>query len=1141
MKKNYLPLLLLVFALALFAFAMGGCTTTGPTEANINKLANPVTSPGFSLWFGNWQTLVILLSMTTILLLALAYGIAIAFNLKHLRVWADHEIVQVVATVIILASFFAMLSLFDTLVNEMVLQCLTTSVDCSFSESLDCTAGESCSVIFAEQYIGDLKEVAHNTGQNFLANAKYFGEVSMQRNGKFSQLMYTGFYGYITQPNAGLSLLLERNNQLLDMTTQLMGALDAQRYFVGFAGNILGPGMILLGTILRSFFFTRRTGGLLLAIGFGLVLVWPTMYVFSWLTLNIAVFGDQAVASSGCPVECKPMSPAAIDRANAASACNNPAYVKCCNALTAFTDPDCAVTTGNKVLFSTADLSSLPLARKTAANMAYCSNITLSNGIEIEGVCEYCPIECRTIPFPASNPLCVESECAKCPDICKIKRIRTDNDLNCNSLNCPNYCRAYQANPESVSPKGWSTFSGLSYPVVSYPTAAGGPATYATPSDSCSGCLGANHKSLVIDLAQDPDHDGIADSESGAFADCPSFCRVASIDENGQVVIGPQPGDPNYAVCQEYMGGPGSTSASCSQSSCPLICRTLVPHVDSGLCGDPAMCGNCPVYCRFASGYPSKPECTAAACTTCRISYPECLVALPGELDCPSTSGVTCYNCPSNCRVASGMQVPQSGSDFIADTEWIDTNGNGVQDPGETQPAYVPKQPFRGPCSLDVVAYDGSAIDSPCAAGDCDSGCKSSSTPPVCRAYGSADIFAGMSHPDSFGHCVNCPTACRYDIGTEINIYNSITGATYTVPSISGNPFTACQGITECKSTPTNYCGDECKPDIAAVTITISGTCKSYDPAATGGTACEQCPYLDRFMINGAAPTGQGITYPSGCSNLNCPATCKVELASGGSPLACEWYQGLNSAMPGYDTGKTYIEQDITLITTPRDQCRQCPLECRFDGVSASGCTAPAYACGTADCPVECHMPFTVPQPVPAACYQEGSSVVNNCNGCPSYCRIMGVSYPAGLCPDKCFDLMLCPNNCKAYQPASPCDNCRECPTDLMKPLQCNPAAAAGSPKSAVYSCPSEFTRGDCADWCVSQSTGTKALSPADYIRSGGGSGLFGAPDTAAVGLLYIPAYVLPLLNIVLTLSFIRVFSMFLGGDIEIPGLSRIL
>jgi len=47
--------------------------------------------------------------------------------------------------------------------------------------------------------------------------------------------------------------------------------------------------------------------------------------------------------------------------------------------------------------------------------------------------------------------------------------------------------------------------------------------------------------------------------------------------------------------------------------------------------------------------------------------------------------------------------------------------------------------------------------------------------------------------------------------------------------------------------------------------------------------------------------------------------------------------------------------------------------------------------------------------------------------------------------------------------------------------------------------------------------------------------------DVKNVGVFMIPALVLPLFSLVIVVAFIRVLSPILGGDMDIPGLSRII
>jgi hypothetical protein len=55
-----------------------------------------------------------------------------------------------------------------------------------------------------------------------------------------------------------------------------------------------------------------------------------------------------------------------------------------------------------------------------------------------------------------------------------------------------------------------------------------------------------------------------------------------------------------------------------------------------------------------------------------------------------------------------------------------------------------------------------------------------------------------------------------------------------------------------------------------------------------------------------------------------------------------------------------------------------------------------------------------------------------------------------------------------------------------------------------------------------------------------GGEGLVGRAEIQQVSKLLVPAYVLPLFNIVATLVFIKGLSNLLGGDIDIPGISKV-
>jgi len=114
-----------------------------------------------------------------------------------------------------------------------------------------------------------------------------------------------------------------------------------------------------------------------------------------------------------------------------------------------------------------------------------------------------------------------------------------------------------------------------------------------------------------------------------------------------------------------------------------------------------------------------------------------------------------------------------------------------------------------------------------------------------------------------------------------------------------------------------------------------------------------------------------------------------------------------------------------------------------------------------------------------------------------------------------------CINDCLLDNPPKmACDGCLDCDYDCIY----YPAI-----------------RTDCSDICSDEAlAGPVNIEPNDFIKSlpGAQTAYVGAKN---IGVLYLPATVLPLFCIVMVIAFIRVLSPVLGGDIEIPGLGRII
>jgi hypothetical protein len=201
--------------------------------------------------------------------------------------------------------------------------------------------------------------------------------------------------------------------------------------------------------------------------------------------------------------------------------------------------------------------------------------------------------------------------------------------------------------------------------------------------------------------------------------------------------------------------------------------------------------------------------------------------------------------------------------------------------------------------------------------------------------------------------------------------------------------------------------------------------------------------------------------------------------------------------------------------------CRGCPSVCRIDTFAKADAGTLPEVCKDDDgkyleaCK-QCHDGCDVRE-ADIKALDKAAKDNKNCTKCPWEYRLVGGSgmdmYPAytsgGCSYDKCA---------KDYRGAIPRNVCEMC---------------LFSDEAYIYDPPLN-TR--CSDECKPPDN-APVNKPGTNI---GGDGLAGDADIQDLSRLMVPAYVLPLFNIVATLVFIKGLSMLLGGDIEIPGISKV-
>jgi hypothetical protein len=210
------------------------------------------------------------------------------------------------------------------------------------------------------------------------------------------------------------------------------------------------------------------------------------------------------------------------------------------------------------------------------------------------------------------------------------------------------------------------------------------------------------------------------------------------------------------------------------------------------------------------------------------------------------------------------------------------------------------------------------------------------------------------------------------------------------------------------------------------------------------------------------------------------------------------------------------------------DNCQSCPMFCRVDpytGIYECDQEAGAgeFYCKDDNCANECkidYSEFDIPSNCAKPEYGEGAS-------CPARCRmtIKGGQLPAMCGPEveeigyACIEMA---DFCRSVGPsANPCLPCSSCIEDCRA-------------KPPI--------RQSCFEVCEIEdlTAGTTPITPDQMLSS-----LHGAKATRTswrtIGAIAIAAIVLPLFGFLITISFIRSTSPMIGGDVEIPGLRKLI
>jgi len=280
---------------AMFAilFFMSGCVDQSSGQ-------DGGISEKFGLWWGIWSAPIAAALGIGIAICTLSWFYASFMQDDKLKAWVKSEIIQLGYTALILMGILmivnslgiicASLPTYNTLGDSPTINGVENiglkwsayvNARCYPSDSgSPLTQGKErpCHIIIAEDYL------------NILAKSTEGQALSIVRINAILYPLSTAGFGFkgipapggalSVSPLAGLTPVVETLSFVFDVLMKNLMITRAQQFIIDFMHLAFFPFFLAAGIFFRSMYFTRRLGGLLIALAIGFYIVFPMMYVF---------------------------------------------------------------------------------------------------------------------------------------------------------------------------------------------------------------------------------------------------------------------------------------------------------------------------------------------------------------------------------------------------------------------------------------------------------------------------------------------------------------------------------------------------------------------------------------------------------------------------------------------------------------------------------------------------------------------------------------------------------------------------------------------------------------------------------------------------------------------------------------------
>lgn len=307
--KKFLPLLLIALLL------LHGCTEDSESQyvaetgagGEISQYGDygPDTGTLIGAIVDEWRIFSVIFMLLSIGLIALAYPVSSALDLKDLRAWADVEMGEAYSTALIIAF----------VIGALVFVELTTHAITVAMPEFSCEGSRFCPVSVAQQYLQEYLDKTLPLYNDLLQQSVEYGKAATLSLIAGTNYLYLGYLSVTMKPTAFFLIKMTSATQQLQFLMGMRDALIFQQFLLNHVSSTLAPMALLLGIIFRSFFITRKLGGLLMSFGICFMLVFPATYALAMYTLHTTIYGSSVtggeVTNEHCTASCRELPPVA--------------------------------------------------------------------------------------------------------------------------------------------------------------------------------------------------------------------------------------------------------------------------------------------------------------------------------------------------------------------------------------------------------------------------------------------------------------------------------------------------------------------------------------------------------------------------------------------------------------------------------------------------------------------------------------------------------------------------------------------------------------------------------------------------------------------------------------------------------------